>query len=175
MVGSGRRVGIILIALSIIVFLATAGLMGAQLAGGDTTIGGAALGLVLMTIFVSLPLAAAGAWFFVRGRREAAAFAEVEKEKKILNMVVTQGQVSVAETALELDASRDQVKEWIYDLVGKGLFSGYINWDEGMLYSKQASQMRAGKKCPNCGGELELAGKGVVTCPFCGTDIFLAT
>jgi len=175
MVGSGRTVGIILIALSIIVFLATAGLMGAQLAGGDTTIGGAALGLVLMTIFVSLPLAAAGMWFYVKGRREATEFAEVEKEKKILNMVVTQGQVSVAETALELDASRDQVQEWIYDLVGKGLFSGYINWDEGMLYSKQASQMREGKKCPNCGGELELAGKGVVTCPFCGTDIFLAT
>ncbi len=128
-----------------------------------------------MTIFVSLPLAAAGAWFFVKGRGEAADFAEVEKEKKILNMVVTQGQVSVAETALELDASRDQVKEWIYDLVGKGLFSGYINWDEGMLYSKQASQMREGKKCPNCGGELALAGKGVVTCPYCGTDIFLAT
>lgn len=167
--------GIILIALGLIIFLATAGLMGAQLAGRDTTVGGAALGLVLIVVFVCLPLAAAGAWFFARGRHEAVEFAEVEKQKKILNMVVTQGQVSVAETALELDASRDQVKEWIYDLVGKGLFSGYINWNEGMLYSRQASQMREGKKCPNCGGELQLAGKGVVTCPYCGTDIFLAT
>lgn len=175
MVGAGRTVGIILVALGLIIFLAVAGLMGAQLAGGDTTVGGAALGLVLIVVFVCLPLAAAGVWFYTRGRREAAEFAEVEKQKKILNMVVTQGQVSVPEVALELDASRDQVKEWIYDLVGKGLFSGYINWDEGMLYSRQASQMREGKKCPNCGGELQLAGKGVVTCPFCGTDIFLAT
>jgi DNA-directed RNA polymerase subunit RPC12/RpoP len=88
-------------------------------------------------------------------------------------MVLTQGQVRVAEAALELSASRDQVKEWIYDLVGKGLFTGYINWDEGVLYSKQASEMGT-NKCPNCGGQLELAGKGVVRCPYCGTEIFLS-
>ena len=70
MVGSGRTVGIILIALSVIVFLATAVLMGAQLAGGDTTIGGAALGVALITVFVCLPLLAAGIWFYTKGRRE---------------------------------------------------------------------------------------------------------
>jgi hypothetical protein len=73
---------------------------------------------------------------------------------------------------LELNATRDQVKEWIYDLVGKGLFTGYINWDEGILYSKQVSDMGT-NKCPNCAGQLELAGKGVVGCPYCGTEIFL--
>jgi hypothetical protein len=175
MVGSGRTVGIILLALSIIVFVVTAVLMGAQYAGGDTTIGGAALGTVLVTVFVSLPLLAAGAWFFTKGRREVSEFAEVEKEKKLLNVIVTQGQVSVAEMSLELDASRDQVKEWIYDLVGKGLFSGYVNWEDGMLYSKQASQMREAQVCPTCGAQLELVGKGVITCPYCGVDIFLAT
>jgi hypothetical protein len=165
----------ILIALSVIVFLVTAILVGAQYVGGDTTIGGAALGVALMAIFVCLPLLGAGIWFYTKGRHEAAAFTEVEKQKKILNVIVTQGQLSVAEMALELDSDRDQVKEWIYDLVGKGLFSGYVNWEDGMLYSKQASQMREEKVCPTCGAELELAGKGVVTCPYCGVDIFLAT
>jgi tRNA(Ile2) C34 agmatinyltransferase TiaS len=81
--------------------------------------------------------------------------------------------VRVAEVALELNATRDQVKDYIYDLVGKGLFTGYINWEEGVLYSKQASELREGRKCPNCGGELELVGRGVISCPYCGTDIFL--
>jgi hypothetical protein len=175
MVGSGRTVGIILIALGIIALLATAGLMIAQYVGGDTSIGGAALGTVLITFFVSLPLLAAGVWFYTKGRREASEFAEVEKQKKLLNVIVTQGQLSVAEMAVELDATRDQVKVWIYDLVGKGLFSGFVNWEDGMLYSKQASQMREAKVCPTCGAELELAGKGVITCPYCGVDIFLAT
>ena len=31
-----------------------------------------------------------------------------------------------------------------------------------------------GGKCPNCGGQLELTGKGVISCPFCGSEIFLA-
>jgi len=123
-------------------------------------------------VVVVLPLVGVGGFVFVKGRQEAAVFAEVEKEKKVLNMVLTQGQVRVAEVALELNASRDQVKEWIYDLVGKGLFTGYINWDEGILYSKQASELGT-NKCPNCGGQLELTGKGVVGCPYCGTEIFL--
>jgi DNA-directed RNA polymerase subunit RPC12/RpoP len=89
-------------------------------------------------------------------------------------MVMTKGQVSIADIALEMDMSVDQVKAWVYDLVGKGLFSGYVNWNDGILYSKQASQIREGGKCPNCGGQLTLAGKGVVTCQYCGTDIFLA-
>ena len=29
-------------------------------------------------------------------------------------------------------------------------------------------------ECPNCGGKLELAGKGIVTCPYCGVQIFLS-
>ena len=46
---------------------------------------------------------------------------------------------------------------------------------QGVLYSKQASQMKADRKCPNCSGELTLAGKGVIKCPFCGSEVFLAS
>jgi len=131
------------------------------------------LGSGLVFVIVVLPLVGTGGFLFVKGRQEAATFAEVEKEKRVLNMVLAQGQVRVAEAALELNATRDQVKGWIYDLVGKGLFTGYINWNEGILYSRQASELGT-NKCPNCGGELELAGKGVVNCPYCGTEIFLS-
>ena len=53
-----------------------------------------------------------------------------------------------------------------------GLFSGYINWDDGLLISRRAAELR-GNKCPQCGGEVELSGKGVVSCPYCGTEVFL--
>jgi DNA-directed RNA polymerase subunit RPC12/RpoP len=33
--------------------------------------------------------------------------------------------------------------------------------------------MRGQNRCPNCGGEVELAGKGVIKCPYCGAEIFL--
>ena len=172
MTGSGKTIGMIMIVAGIAIGLVAAIFFWSGAASGRAT-SAMILGFGLVFIVVVLPLIGVGGFMFVKGRQEAAAFAEVEKEKRVLNMVLTQGQVRVAEVALELNATLDQVKEWIYDLVGKGLFTGYINWDEGILYSKQASELGT-NKCPNCGGQLELAGKGVVSCPYCGTEIFLS-
>ncbi|MDQ7028832.1 MAG: hypothetical protein Q9O62_03195 [Ardenticatenia bacterium] len=99
--------------------------------------------------------------------------AQVAKQRQLLNMIETQGEVRISEAALALDVPREVVQQYIYDLVGKGLFTGYINWDDGVLYARQARLLRDQGTCPNCGGKLELAGKGVVRCPYCGTEIFL--
>jgi hypothetical protein len=164
---TGKIIGLILIVAGIIV-----GMVGAVFAVASTeTTAGMVLGFSFV-IVLAIPLIGAGVFMFIRGQQEAAAFVEVEKERKLLGMVQAQGEVKIADVALELDASRDQVKAWIYDLVHKGLFAGYINWDEGSLYSTDAAQLRT-NECPNCGGELELAGKGVVECPYCGVEIFL--
>ena len=130
------------------------------------------LGIGAAIIFGVAPLVGLGSFLFVKGRQEAVGMAEVQKERTLLNMVQTRGQVDVPTAVLELKVSRDTMKQYVYDLVGKGLFTGYVNWDKGVLYSRQAADMPT-DRCPNCGGRLELAGKGVVQCPFCGTEIFL--
>jgi len=173
--GQGKLVGIILIFVgaacgALYLVWGVLNLAGKE---GGLGITGFVLGLAVVFLVVVAPLVGGGVYLFIRGRREEAEYAGVAKEKKLLNMVQTQGQVKVTEVALELDSTRDQVKEYLYDVVGKGLFTGYVNWKDGMLYSKEASQMKGGAKCPNCGAKLELAGKGVITCPYCGTDIFL--
>jgi len=73
-----------------------------------------------------------------------------------------------------LHSSRDEVQSMLYELVNMGLYSGYINWKEGTLYSSEASELRNLDRCKNCGGKLELAGKGVIRCPYCGTEYFLS-
>lgn len=166
---TGKVIGIILIVVGAAICLLGAAWVGAS--SRDLASGAMVLGVGL-TFILAAPLVGVGAFLLVRGQREATEFAEVEKERKLLGMVKTQGQVSVSDVALELDASRDRVKGWLYDLVDKGLFAGYVNWDEGTLYSRDAAQLR-GNKCPNCGGTVELAGKGVVKCPYCGAEIFL--
>lgn len=169
---TGKIIGLVLIVAGIGVCLLSTLWLGVGYASGNyETLAAPVLGLGLAFV-IAAPLAGAGVFMFIRGQQEAAAFAEVEKERKLLGMVQAQGQVAVSDAALELDASRDQVKEWVYDLVHKGLFAGYINWDDGLLYSRDAAQLH-GDKCPSCGGELELAGKGVVECPYCGAEIFL--
>lgn len=171
MVGQGRIVGTILILVGLIIALVVSLWLFSGVAEGRLRFSGFALGFALLLI-LALPLLGGGAFLFIRGGAEARAFAEVEREKRLLNMVQTQGQLRVSEAALEMNLSRDQVKEYIYDLVGKGLFTGYINWDEGVLYAKQAREMRT-TKCPHCGGEREMVGRGVVKCPYCGTELFL--
>ena len=136
--------------------------------------GGAALTMGC-ALLVAAVVGGFGVWFLMQGRSEASQFADVEKQKKILNMVLAQGKVSLSEVALELGEPRDRVEDMVRDLVGKQLFSGAVNWNDGLLYSKQAAEMKADQKCPNCGGQVELAGKGIIKCPYCGSQVFLAS
>ncbi len=173
MPGQGRTIGAILVAVAAIVLIAgTAYLLVSTYASAGA--GPAILGLLLLVVIVVLPLGGGGIYLLTRGRQEATEFAEVQKEKTILNMVLAQGKVTLAEAAIEIHGSREQVEGYVRDLVGKNLFSGAINWNDGILYSKQASEMKADQKCPNCGGQVELAGKGMIKCPYCGAEVFLA-
>jgi DNA-directed RNA polymerase subunit RPC12/RpoP len=171
----GRIIGIILIAVALIACLLATALLLAQVSSNETTLTGAILGIFLVAIVFVLPLGGGGIYLLTKSQQESAEYTEIAKEKKILNMVLAQGQVTVSEVALELNEPRDKVEDYIRDLVGKNLFSGAINWQDGVLFSRQASQMKADRKCPNCGGQLELAGKGVIKCPFCGSEVFLAS
>jgi DNA-directed RNA polymerase subunit RPC12/RpoP len=169
--GQGKTIGLILIFIGLVIGLIMTGWLGTSLAAGS--IGNAAmlLGLAVLAILV-LPFIAVGIIMLVRGRAESRDQARVAQERKLLNMVLTQGQLAVADAALELDVSRDQVRNYVYDLVGKNLFTGYINWDDGILYAREAAEMRT-NKCPNCGGVREVVGKGVVRCEYCGSELFL--
>ena len=171
MPGQGRIIGYILIAIAAIVLIVAAG----WLLSEEITASGRILGLLVVLLVLVLPLGGGGVYLLSKGRQESTEYQEIAKQKKILNMVLAQGKVTLAEVALELGTPHDLVEDHVRDLVGKNLFSGAINWKDGVLYSKQASEMKADRKCPNCGGQIELVGKGVVACPYCGAEVFLAS
>jgi DNA-directed RNA polymerase subunit RPC12/RpoP len=174
MPGQGRTIGIVLIVVAVVAALIVGALLFSQVASDETTVSGAILGFLIAAIVFVLPLGAAGVYLLAKSRQETTQYGEIAKQKKILNMVLTQGKVSISDIAVELDIPVSQVEDMVRDLVGKNLFSGAVNWKSGLLYSKQASQLKADQKCPNCGGQVELVGKGVVECPFCGSEVFLA-
>jgi hypothetical protein len=159
-----RIIGIVLI----IVSLGIDAWLGAGLASGSRATG-VALGFVLF----SLPFLAVGIYLLMSARGEIKEESKADKERNILDSVMTRGRVGIADLAIEGDLSRDQVKVYIYDLIGKDLFRGYVNWDKGELVSAEAAQIKEGS-CPNCGGQLRLAGKGLVRCPYCGTETYLS-
>ncbi len=169
--GQGRIFGLVLIFIGLVIGLLMTVWLGTSLAAGSLQTTGFVLGLALLAVLV-LPFLAGGVIFLVRGQAEKRDYARVAQERKLLNMVLTQGQLAVADAAIELNVPRDQVKDWIYDLVGKNLFTGYINWNDGILYARDAASMQS-TKCPNCGGIREVVGKGVVRCPYCGSELFV--
>lgn len=172
MIGGGRTVGAALMAGSALLLIGFLAWATTALGTGETSSGGLALAVVL-AIIVCAPIFGVGFYVFRRGTVEKAEFAQVTQEKKILNMVLTQGQVTINQLIADMQLPREGIEEMIRDLVGKQLFSGAINWDKGILYSVESQSLTEGRKCPNCGGELVFAGKGLIKCPYCGSEVFL--
>ena len=166
--GGGKIVGLVMMGITVVLFAGWT----AAVAASDTTSGGLILGLFLALV-VCAPLLGIGFYLWRKGQQEEGEFAQVAQEKKILNMVLTQGQVSVQEIVVELQQPRETVEDMIRNLVGKQLFSGAINWEKGLLFSVDSQMLTDGRNCPNCGGDVELAGKGLIQCAWCGSEIFL--
>lgn len=169
----GRLIGIVLmvvgfgIAVIAGLFLAVQAGSDEGLSGGGVVVG-AGLAFIPIALFVGF-----GIFMYVKGGQEAEEESVMEKQRQLLDIVRSRGQVNINNLAIEMNTNIDAVKNMVHQLVGLQVFSGYIDWKDGTLYSSEASNLRELENCKNCGGEIELVGKGVVACPFCGTEYFL--
>ncbi len=95
-----------------------------------------------------------------------------EKHASLLILVKDNGQISLASLSDKLHAPPGILREWIYQMVQMGRFKGYINWNEGMLYSTAAEKIGADSRCPSCGGVLKIGAGNIVHCQHCASEIF---
>lgn len=172
MIGGGRIVGLVLMIGSAVLLVAFLVWASTAMGSEEMTSGGMTLG-TLLALIVLAPVFGVGAYLMRSGSSEKAQYEVVQQERKLLNIVLTQGQVTIPQLVAELQQPTDTVKDMIRSLVGKQLFSGAINWEKGVLYSVESQNLTDGRKCPNCGGELRFAGKGLIVCPYCGSEVFL--
>ena len=166
-----RLAGIILIVVGVVIGLVAAAYL---FTNKDLDPSARIIGLGLALLVIVAPLVGGGIYLTVQGAGEAKQAVDANQQRKLLNIIQSRGEVKIDDAALEMQQSKDKIRDMLYSLVGLGLYSGYINWDKGVLYSSEASKLRDLKQCPNCGGEIELSGKGVAKCRFCGTEFFLS-
>ncbi len=165
----GKTIGMILAGIGgAVLLLAGAWALVSQMAAGAKILA------VFFGLVISAPLIGVGLVLYNKGTVEAGEAKTIAKQRKLLNMVMTQGKVNIADATLELQQTRDETKALIYDLIGKQLFTGYVNWEDGILFSADASKIKEGGACPKCSGQLTLAGKGIIKCPYCGSEVFLS-
>lgn len=169
----GRLTGLILMVIGLGIAV-LAGLFLAVRPSEDpnASVMGTVLGAGLAFVVVA-PLVGFGFFLWTKGNADADRSSEMQKQRQLLDIVKSRGQVRVNELSLEMGVPLDSVKNMVHQLVGLQVFSGYINWDDGILFSSDASKLRDLKNCEKCGGNIELVGKGVVQCPYCGTEYFL--
>ncbi|HZQ08930.1 MAG TPA: hypothetical protein VFD70_20285 [Anaerolineae bacterium] len=172
MIGGGKTVGLILIIVGLIIFVVVTLFVGSGAVSGQTTGPGAVLGIGAFGVIPLLLFGGVGVFLFVRGGAEEKELNVVRQKERLLGMIQAQGKVTLSTIMVEQHLSREQVQNYIYELVQQGLFSGYIDWSNATFYSKDASRVGS-NKCPNCGGIREIVGKGIVKCPYCGVELFI--
>ena len=173
MLGSGRTVGLVVIAGGVL-FACTGVMLTALTVGvrSNMAAGWMVTGIIL-SLVIPYPIIRFGVHRFRRGQRILQELSTIKKQKKLLIMVGDQGKVNIHEVARALKVDSDEVKHLVYDLVGKELFHGYINWENSVLYSKHAVLLQGATHCPSCGGAQHFSGRGIIQCRHCKAQVFL--
>lgn len=94
-----------------------------------------------------------------------------EQQRQLLEWLNLRGHLRIEELARLLKTSPATVIDWLYQLVQRGQFNGYINWDKNLIYAADARKIGADSQCPSCGGALAPGGHGRIVCLHCGSEL----
>ena len=168
----GKGMGWFFIGLAVVIVLAAAGFMIAGAMSGKLGAAGAVLGFILFGLVPAALAAGVGIFLYLQGRKREQESQRARQLERILGLIQSRGQVPIDQIMVELHLDRQAVQDAIYELVSLGLFTGYIDWERMVFYTADASQVGS-TTCPNCGGQREFVGKGIVRCPYCGATLFI--
>ncbi|MEM7336959.1 MAG: hypothetical protein AAF490_33110, partial [Chloroflexota bacterium] len=96
-----------------------------------------------------------------------------QKQSQMASIVQAKGQLQLQDLSQEMKVPEALLKEWLYQQGRLGHFSGYVDWENGVVYSRQREDLLKEKNCPNCAAELNVLGQGIIGCQYCQAEIFV--
>lgn len=119
-------------------------------------------------------LTAFGALLVVRSGKKQETMSGIHVQRQLLELVKGKGQVSVDKVASDLGTTSDAVVAMIHELVELRVFSGYMNWDKGILCSLPTKGLRTLERCETCSNMIRISDDDATkVCISCGTEYFL--
>lgn len=92
------------------------------------------------------------------------------REKRFLNIMEVQKQMRVLALAGVLKMSGEEFKEYMHKIASAGLFTGYVDWNEGLVRAMCSEEMA--HECPKCKAPRQTDGEDIVACEWCGVELF---
>jgi hypothetical protein len=96
-----------------------------------------------------------------------------QKQRDLVSVVWGRGKASLAQLATELRLSPRRLHDLLVAAMQAGTFTGFVDARGGEVVSSAAVELQRGRSCPSCGGQMDLAGHGLVVCRYCQAEIFL--
>lgn len=96
-----------------------------------------------------------------------------KKQAQVASIIQARGQMALPDLSTEMKVPTELLRQWLYQQVRLRHFSGFVDWVNEIVYSRQRDQLQAQQTCPNCAAELNLAGQGIIGCQYCQAEIFI--
>lgn len=168
----GRLIGIVVTVIGFVVAV-VAGLWIASQAASGLSSSGALLGAGVAFVPVAL-LVGFGIYMYTRNGSEPEVQSEMEQQRLLLDIIGARGQMSMDALASEMNVTDAVIRGHLDQLVSLQVFSGYINWETGLVGAASAESLRVLDRCLVCSSPLSLKSTSGAQCSACKTDYFLS-
>ncbi len=170
---SGRLLGIVLSVMGFTIAVAAGLYLAVRLSRSELDVTGVLVGAGLAFIPVAL-LAGAGLYIYAQNarREEPEPESTMRQQRDLVDWLRSQGHISLDDAAQRLNVEVDAVRAIVRELIGLRVFSGYVDWQSGVLYQVETERLRAMHDCQTCGSPIDVPENGVVGCKGCQTEYF---
>lgn len=171
---SDRLLSIVLTGIGFAIAVAAGLYLAVRLSRGEIGSGGVLVGAGVAFVPVAV-LVGIGIYLYARSlpREEPEQESTIRQQRDILDLLRSQGKVSLPEVAQAMNVDVDAVEGMVRELIGLRVFSGYVDWQSRLLVQDDAGRLGALQRCQKCGSPIDLSGGGVITCGVCQTEYFL--